>query len=179
MHDDLTQPHSPPRDATQRMLRLVLNGLGFALPVLAPLTFIAALIAGFALPTTTTGDYLILVFCGLVALFFLRIAIVGVVLARAPRRISPKILASVARFTSQPQRMGQLYVWAGTWLATYFVVAIAVFHQPPLPRTITPSLVTWMVALPIVLIIAFGPVRIHRVRERRRASATRRAMNQI
>lgn len=179
MKDDLTQPYTPPRDATQRMLRLVLNGLGFTLPVLTPLTFIAALIAGFALPTTTIGDYLILVFCGTVALFFLRIAIMGVVLARAPRRISPKILASIARFTNQPQRMGQLYVWAGTWPAIYFVVAIALFHQPPLPRTITPSLFAWMVALPIVLIIAFGPLRVHRARERRRASATKRTMNHI
>lgn len=173
MEPDLTQPHRPPRDTTQRVLRLVFNILGIPLTILLPLSLIAAFVAWFTLPNPITGDYLILACYGLFALFGLRMAIVGAILVRAPMRLSQKLLATVAKITSRPQRLGQLYIWAGAWLATNSIVWFAAYFPPPLPRAITPPTIAMMVTIPIVLIIAFGPIRVHRMHERRRARASR------
>ncbi len=173
MEHDVPQPQSgPPRDALQRLLRLVLNGLGFCLLVLWPLTAVAVFVLPSVLPSTlNTVYYLLHVFLGLTALIFLRLAIIGVLLVRAPSRINPKLLRSIARRASQPRRLGQLYVWIGLWLATYFVAGVVLYPWSSLSRPSPLSALPLGVlgaALPIVLIIALGPVIWHRMSERRR-----------
>lgn len=172
MESVLPQPPRPPRDATQRLLRLVLNHLGIALFVLWALTALGAVVAAFAFSATIAWD-LLHVFLALTALLCLRLVLLGVVLARAPSRLNPKALAAVARRTSRPQRLGQLYVWLGAWLAIYFAASVALVPCQPLQSwTLPPSLIALGVALPIVGIIARGPVIAHQAAERRRARAS-------
>lgn len=173
MEHDPTQPYSPPRDALQRMLRVVLNSLGVAILIFWPLTAITmtVLVLSSTPSSVITGVYLLHVLLGLSALFFLRLAVLGIVLARAPWRLRPKMLNAVARWTSRPQHRGRLYAWEGVWLAVLFGAAAVFFPWPPLPRDPPPSLFVLGAVTLVVVTVAAGPMTWDRMSERRRRRA--------
>lgn len=177
-HEVSQQSSSPPHDALQRLLRLMLNDyLGAALVALWPLILIAMLVLCFVslslstLATLAPFFYLFHLWMAVTALIFLRVAIVSLVHERSPMRLSPALRRA---FTRQPARRpgsGWRAAWTGIWGAIYFGACAVLLPWPPLPypiRTVSPSVLLLGAAYPIMLIIARGPDWWYWMRERRR-----------
>ncbi len=180
MEYDQAQPTSPPHDGLQRLLQvlsLVIAALAL-LWVLSPLAMLVLLfvplmfVHPFRLAILTPAMYLLHFWFAASALIFLLSSFTAIVYERAPERLSPAQLRVLARQPTWRPGSGWRAAWTGIWSAIYFGAFTVLFPWPPLPRTISPSVLLLGAALPIMLIVACGPSWWYRMSERRRRIST-------